>query len=542
MECTICLEPCNKSTKKDTACLFCNGIFCRACLQDTLLLEESIEIHCPSCKAVWNREFIDTICTAVFRNSRFKAHREKVLLDSERIRLPTSQEDAIQYQNAKKYIKAYESIYLTAKYKLDTSVASTKIRTIEYEITKSRDSLWCETDAIRRSHRSNRHGDDNWQSCTRCMTLYLPIETKYRTLKKDLQQQLAEARKMYKASTEYTSFEKIKETYDSRDATKHRGLIRSFGYEMPTAEAPVVEKRAFIKACPVTDCRGFLSTQWKCGICDVKVCNKCHDPMTIEPHLCDKDKVASIALIAAEAKPCPKCGIMISKVSGCNQMFCVECKTAFSWTTGKIETGFIHNPHYFEWRRAAGSAPAPAGPLLCGIDQGHMILTLNQKAVLDPLYNIIYSRYTSTQHYNLVLHSLQGQIAPQPPALDVRRVLRVRYLTKEITEEEWKIALQKDEKQCHLTQNRAQLLEMFLAVFRDIMNIFATAKPEDMISQMNELLLFTIGQYEAINKRYNSKVDIKIYIPMWIDSMFTPPKKEKKIRKAKTTTIVEEED
>ena len=392
MECTICLEPCNKSTKKDSTCLFCNGIFCRACLQDTLLLEESIEIHCPNCKAVWNREFIDTICTAVFRNGRFKAHREKVLVDSERIRLPTSQEDAIHYQTATKYIEGYESIYLTAKHKLDTSVASTNIKHAEYELKKHNDSLWYESDMIRRSHRSNRHESDTWQSCTHCMTLYLPIEIKHKTLKMDLQRQLTKTRKIYKDSAEYSSFEKLKETYISRTTITNKELIRSFGYEMPTSEAPLVEKRAFIKACPVTDCRGFLSTQWKCGICDVKVCNKCHDPIAIEPHLCDEDKVASVALIAAEAKPCPKCGSMISRSQGCNQMFCTECKTAFSWTTGTIETGIIHNPHYFEWKRATGGTLAPAGPLLCGVDQGNLIRTLNRQSITYPLCDIIYRR------------------------------------------------------------------------------------------------------------------------------------------------------
>ena len=66
MDCAICMEACNKSTKKGTTCLFCNGVFCRSCLQSALLFEDTVEIHCPGCKVVWNNEFIQTNCTALF--------------------------------------------------------------------------------------------------------------------------------------------------------------------------------------------------------------------------------------------------------------------------------------------------------------------------------------------------------------------------------------------------------------------------------------------------------------------------------------------
>jgi len=41
-------------------------------------------------------------------------------------------------------------------------------------------------------------------------------------------------------------------------------------------------------------------------------------------------------------------------VKNCDQMWCVECKTAFSWSKGTVEVGIVHNPHYFQWMRQNG--------------------------------------------------------------------------------------------------------------------------------------------------------------------------------------------
>ena len=54
-----------------------------------------------------------------------------------------------------------------------------------------------------------------------------------------------------------------------------------------------------------------------------------------------------------------------------NMMFYVECHTAFDWKTGKISTGVIHNPHYFEWRSKGGIIDREIGDIRCGRQVGN---------------------------------------------------------------------------------------------------------------------------------------------------------------------------
>jgi Hom_end-associated Hint len=99
----------------------------------------------------------------------------------------------------------------------------------------------------------------------------------------------------------------------------HHRMVAAGGAEAMEASTSQ-GRRAFVKACVVSGCRGFLSSQYKCGICDTWVCPDCHevkDGQKDEEHKCNPETVQSIKLIAKETKPCPKCGIVISKIDGC---------------------------------------------------------------------------------------------------------------------------------------------------------------------------------------------------------------------------------
>ena len=75
-------------------------------------------------------------------------------------------------------------------------------------------------------------------------------------------------------------------------------------------------------------------------------------------HECDEEKKESIKFLKKDTKPCPSCGEMIHKIDGCDQMWCIHCKTGFSWKTGRIENNRIHNPEYYRWMREnRGSVP-----------------------------------------------------------------------------------------------------------------------------------------------------------------------------------------
>jgi hypothetical protein len=151
--------------------------------------------------------------------------------------------------------------------------------------------------------------------------------------------------------------EKLAQKTEIMDAIEEE--IASFGKK----KKPEGQTKKFIMPCQNADCRGLLSTQYKCDLCSKFTCSKCL--LCIqgekEEHECKPDDVASAEEIKKNTRPCPNCGCRISKIDGCDQMFCVECKTAFSWNKGTVETGNIHNPHYYEWmRKNGGNAAMPA--------------------------------------------------------------------------------------------------------------------------------------------------------------------------------------
>lgn len=376
MDCQICCEKINKSTRIPVNCNYCDYSICRSCFQ-RYLLESSIDPHCMNCKKIFTRDFLTSNCTSVFITKTYKVHRENVLLDREKCMLPATQPYVV---IEKQKEKIYADIRKIEKYKSDLQV-------------------------------------------------------------------------LINASNEQI-----------------RGLYhQSSTLNADTVTGQNTEAKKFIRKCPMSECRGFLSSRWKCGTCETNICNKCNERKDPDiEHTCDPANVETMELLNKDTKPCPSCGTMISKISGCDQMWCPDCQTAFSWNRGTIETGVVHNPHYYDFQRRAngGVAPRNAGDIPCGgLPDGYTFRRQISTLRLDPvnmtkLMNVMQS-INHIQQVELRNYRQDDQTL-------INRSLRVDYLLNRISEDALKHTLQQNEKAQQKKRDFSNIYQMFCDVGSDI--------------------------------------------------------------------------
>ena len=243
------------------------------------------------------------------------------------------------------------------------------------------------------------------------------------------------------------------------------------------------ERKQFIKPCPVDDCRGFLSSQWKCGLCSTWCCPDCHMIIGATKntvHTCDPNNVESAKMLKAETKPCPKCAAAIFKIDGCDQIWCTQCHTAFSFRTGKIETN-VHNPHYYEWlRKTQGSVPR--NPLDNACDQ-NMELDRNMIYEFERVFRNCrqagsIDQATFTRYFDEITITIRFMNHLQ--IVEIRefdyeaknRDLRIKYLINEISKDEMKKLLQQAEKKHNKLVEVNNIYRMVLTAVGDILNRF----------------------------------------------------------------------
>lgn len=255
--------------------------------------------------------------------------------------------------------------------------------------------------------------------------------------------------------------------------------------------------RNFIRACPSSECRGYIDADWKCGLCKKNFCVKCNEILDSE-HVCDPNNVETMKLINKDTRPCPKCSTMISKIDGCMQMWCTNCKTAFDWRTGKIELGRIHNPHFFEFKkrtREHGDIPCGGRPSISELREANAPEFLLEICIL--LYKM---------DHELIYK--YGEI------YDANNMhLRIQYLLQTLTEHQFITELQRRDKLKEKFKDIRDVYEMFTNSCGDILRQWVIDTSLEITSTIKELMKYTNDVIHEIHTRYNSKTPSFIGLP-----------------------------
>ena len=272
------------------------------------------------------------------------------------------------------------------------------------------------------------------------------------------------------------------------------------------------ERKEFIKKCPVTDCRGFLSTQWKCDVCDNKICKECNE-IKKDDHECDPDTVETIALIKKDTKGCPSCGTMIFKISGCAQMWCPDCHTAFNWSTLEIEKGIVHNPHYYEFQRKNGGLARQPGDEVCGglpyINDLYLALGVYNRNLHNMNHHQQHPQYVQdiVQIHRIIGHLPNNEMYRYRNPRDKisYEELRIKYLMNDIDEKEFKKILQQRDKRREKYRDILNVFEMFIATATDLIRqlVADKSKKDEVLLMFENLRLFVNKSFEEVKERYS---------------------------------------
>jgi hypothetical protein len=206
------------------------------------------------------------------------------------------------------------------------------------------------------------------------------------------------------------------------------------------------KKQELADKCDIDGCTGYShqenpNEKWLvCIECNQRKCIDCYEKYTDE-HECQKEMLETVKMVEDNTRKCPGCNIRILKTVGCDQMWCVRCKTTFSWRTGQtILTGQIHNPHYVEYMKSNRNLEREIDDIPCGGIPGKVYESLftrlklpsELQSEIDTVYHLAY------EIQNRALVIMRYQIERDQ---EFRTKFAGDYLNKVITEEQWKIKL-----------------------------------------------------------------------------------------------------
>lgn len=432
--CSICDEETNKTNRKIVSCPYCSESSCLQCAKNYISTKIA-DPHCMHCMVAWNTFFVKNTFPASWLNKDYKNIREELLFDAELAKIPDSQ----------RFCEA-------AKTKIDLSkekeILSKKLKINKEDIEKTKKKY----DFI---------NEDIW----------LLSEQKCHENDRKLEKLKDESHALSKhLKSLHLQSEEINDILDNIEVK-----IQKFTNFIEGISSNVKLDNKFHMACQSNTCKGFVNDDWKCGLCFKTTCSECHEIKDLKSHICDEDKKRNIEYLKEDSKPCPRCASFIHKISGCDQMWCTQCRFTFSWRTGEEET-HVHNPHYYEWLVQNNA----------GNNVRQHVENCEQYVSEQSTYHLvtkIRSKFENSKEkekimnlVRLLIHINQVELASLTPSYlkriphDPNRDIRIEYMLNNITKEEFKFALQKREKDRLKKEDFHQIFTMFKDVTDDMLH------------------------------------------------------------------------
>jgi hypothetical protein len=283
--------------------------------------------------------------------------------------------------------------------------------------------------------------------------------------------------------------------------------------------APRAPSRASY-GCPVEQCRGLIFVGSKsCALCGGGVCAKCRCVVAQEEHACDPDTVATLELIVRDSRPCPNCQVSITKIDGCDQMWCPQCHTAFSWSRGTIDHGRIHAPGFYEYLRTRGAVPrevGDTGPCAIAGREGECAVVHD----LAYLYVVWTARFTTTEvdtlagyyrriaaveHYGRTRFPMVGR-EDQERQLEK---MRLAYLRAVLTEQGWRAQLQALTHKMHRRNELRAVYRMSTATAFEILARTAVAPVaaeglDAVFTELAALVQMTNAELDRVSREFQT--------------------------------------
>ena len=440
MECCVCDE--EFALRRTITCPKCDTIACKACMKQ-FIETNGTDACClnDGCDATWTRRFLTDNFGTSYVNGKYKKMIDLNRVDRVVATNARFMEDAQRY----KVLKQIEAKKQEAEFKTKRLQTETYQLSQEYEELKDK------------------------------LTFSTPTEL---------------ANKINAAREKYLEVRNAKwRTEDAHRKYRAQYFIAKQEFEQgKNASSGGAEKTIYQKSCPKPECKGFLSQKGICGMCKINVCSKCNvtkgiTEEEIAAHECKKEDIESVEAIRKETKPCPRCGTRIHKLSGCDQMWCPYCQdkygegTTFSWRTGKIERGRIHNPHYIDYMRNRKANLREVGDVHCGgLPQ---IWRFDQK-LQSREYGGIYTGNVPLETRRRVMNILrrlseinQYVVNPLREKLrrqNIHRMAQIKHIVGELDDKKFRLAISKTEKKVEKDQEILDIFEVVVAVLTEKIN------------------------------------------------------------------------